>query len=420
MRRPYLYYSLLLAGSFLLAPLAAHAQGPLFETVDTMIYPSGGRFPAYPPEEIRPREVYIQGGLMHDTNILRRNAGAENENVFRFGAGGRVEQRVIGRQAIRLEGRGDAFIFDKFSDLNHFAYAGAATLLGALGNDITGTLGYARAHRLAALAETQRSVKRMITTDDVFGTLAWRVGPHFRLRGGGAYGRGVRDTPGEDRSTYGTRSGTIGADLVSALENAVGIEHRESRGDAPVSSFVDPSGQFANNDYKESETALVVTYVSSVTLRFTGRVGYTKRTYTDLPNNFSGTTYRAGAEWLPGNKTILTFEAYREPRAIIDLVASHADTRGFAFGPAWAPTAHLVFSLRGVNEHRTFVAADPNIAPVGTLLDETLRVFRLGVGWEPQRLVQIGLAIDRGNRESNTLGRDYNYTATMINGRVIW
>jgi hypothetical protein len=200
----------------------------------------------------------------------------------------------------------------------------------------------------------------------------------------------------------------------------VGIEHRESRGDAPVSSFVDPSGQFANNDYKESETALVVTYVSSVTLRFTGRVGYTKRTYTDLPNNFSGTTYRAGAEWLPGNKTLLTFEAYREPRAIIDLVASHADTRGFAFGPAWAPTAHLVFSLRGVNEHRTFVAADPNIAPVGTLLDETLRVFRLGVGWEPQRLVQIGLAIDRGNRESNTLGRDYNYTATMINGRVIW
>jgi hypothetical protein len=386
-----------------------------------MPYPSAGRFPAYPPEEIRPYELYVEGGLMHDTNILRRNADAENENVFRYGAGGRLEQRVIGRQGIRLEGRVEQYVFDKFTDLNHFAYSGAVTALGELGNDVTGTLGYARAHRLASLAETQRAVKRMITTDDVFGTLAWRVGPHFRLRGGGAYGRGTRDTPGEERARYATRTGTVGADWVSALGNAIGVEHRESRGDAPVSVFLDPSLQFANNDYRESETALVVTYTSSVTLRFTGRLGYTKRTYTDLPNNdFSGTTYRAGAEWLPGNKTILAFEVYREPRAIIDLVASHVLTRGVAIGPAWAPTAHLVFSLRGVDEHRSFVAADPNIAPVGTLLDETLRVFRFGIGWEPQRLLQVGLGLDRGTRESNTLGRGYGYTATMANIRLIW
>ena len=413
MRRPYLLVSSI---ACLLTSSAALA----FETVDTMVFPSSGRFPAYPAEEIRPYEVYVQGGLMHDTNVLRSNANAENENIFRFGAGGRLEQRVVGRQRIRLEARGDYFLFDKFSDLNHFAYAGGATWLWELGNDLTGTLGYARTHRLASLTETQRAVQRMVTTDDVFGTAAYALGPNVRLRALGLYARGVRRAPGEETGAFGGRTATFGIDYVTPLANAIGIEHRRSHGDAPVSPTVDTSGQFIGNDYKETETALVTAYTSSATLRFTGRIGRTERTYSDLQTGFKGTTYRAGAEWLPGVKTILGIEFYREPRGIIDLGASHVLIRGVAFGPAWAPTAKLALSLRMVNEHRSFVSSDASVAPVGTLLDETVRLFRFGVAWEPQRLVHVGLGLDRGNRESNTLGRNYNYTATMINARLIW
>ena len=415
MRRPH-PLCLVLAGFLLLAPLAARA----FETVDTLTYPGSGRFPAYTPDEIRPYELFGEAGVMSDSNILRRNSGAQSDVVQRYGGGGRLEQRIVGRQGLRLEGRGDWYLFDKFSDLNHFAYSGAATWLWEAGNDVSGTLGYARSHRLASLTETQRAVRRMLTTDDFFGTAAWRVGPSLRLRGLAAYGRGVRDTPGEDRTAFGTRTGAIGADWVTALGNSLGIEHREARGDAPVSGSIDLTGTFANNDFKESETSVVATYTSSALLRFTGRVGYTKRTYTDLPNNFSGTTYRGGLEWLPGTKTIIAFEAYKEPRAVIDINASHMLVRGFAVGPAWAPTAKLVFSLRGVNEHRQFVSAEQSVAPVGTLVDETLRVIRFGIGWEPQRLLQVGLGLDRGLRDSNTLDRNYNYTAAMGNIRVIW
>jgi hypothetical protein len=357
---------------------------------------------------------------MHDTNILRRSTGAEYDDVSRFGGGGRLEQRIVGRQGLRLEGRGDYYMFDKFNNLNHFAYNGAATWLWETAGDVTGTLGYARDHRLASLTETQRAVKRTVTTDDLFGTAAWRVGPNFRLRGLALYSRGVRDTPGEDKVTLGTRTFTVGADYITPLGNAIGIEHRESRGDAPVSTSLDPNGAFINNDYKERETAVVATYTSSATLRFTGRIGYNTRTYTDLPNNFSGTTYRGAVEWLPGTKTIIALEVYKEPRAIIDIVASHSLVHGVAFGPAWAPTAKLALSLRLVNEHREFIAADPNVAPVGTLLDETTRVARFGIAWEPQRLLQVGLGLDRGIRESNTLGRNYAYTAAMFNVRVIW
>lgn len=414
MRRPYLS-CLLLAGALLLAPPAR-----AFEAIDTMIWPSDGRFPAYPPEAIHPYALFVEGGWMHDSNILRRSGEAESEDVFRLGAGGRLEQRVVGRQRIRLDARGDAYVFDKFTDLNHFAYSGSAAWLWELGNDLAGTISYGRVYRLASLGETQRPIKRMVTTDDVAGTAAWRLGPHARLRGGLAYGRSQREAPGEDEATFNTRTATVGADWVTSLGNALGVEHRQTRGDAPISTIADPSGTFADNDYRERETALVASYVSSALLRFAGRVGRTTRTYTQLPNNFSGTTYRAGLEWLPGTKTIIALEAYKEPRPVIDIVASHVLVRGFAFGPNWAPTSKLVFALRLVNEHREFVNGDPAIAPVGTLVDETVRAGRLSVGWEPQRMVQVGFGLDRGNRESNTLGRNYNYTAFVSNVRVIW
>lgn len=414
MRRP-------LLRSTLVALLFAPAAAPAFDAVDTIVWPSSGRFPAYPPEESRPYEVFVEGGLMHDTNILRRNADAERENVFRFGAGGRLEQRIVGRQRIRLDARGDQYLFDRFSDLNHFAYAGSATWLWELGNDLSGTLGYARAQRLAALTEVQRAVRRMVTTDDVFGSAAYRLGPNTRLRTLATYARGVRAAPGEDRVAAAGRSITFGADYVTPLGNALGIEHRQSRGDAPVSPVIDVNGEFVGNDYRERETALVATYTSSATLRFTGRLGRTKRTYTDLDTGFEGTTYRAGVEWLPGVKTILGLELYREPRAIIDLAASHVLIRGVAFGPLWAPTAKLSFTGRLINEQRSFVAADNTTgAAAGTLLEETVRGFRLGVGWEPQRLFQVGLGFDRGSRQSNTDGREYAYTAVSINGRLIW
>src|ERR1700741_3171990 len=98
MRRPYLIVSTI---ALLLAPSLALA----FETVDTMPWSEGGRFPAYAPDAIPPREVFLEGGYMYDTNILRRSGSVQDESVWRVGGGGRAEQRIYGRQSLRLDAR---------------------------------------------------------------------------------------------------------------------------------------------------------------------------------------------------------------------------------------------------------------------------------------------------------------------------
>ncbi|OGA74379.1 MAG: hypothetical protein A3G81_14140 [Betaproteobacteria bacterium RIFCSPLOWO2_12_FULL_65_14] len=400
--------------------MAPAAVALAFETVDTLPWPSSGRFPAYPAEDARPTTLWVQGGVMRDDNVLRLESGAQNETIARLGAGFRHEQRIVGRQRLAVEARGDAYRYDRFSELDHFAYSALGDWRWEVGNELSGSVILGREKRLVDISETQVARRDMVTATRFGATGGYLVTPSVRLRAGLARGLAERSL----RADAETRADaiTVGADYVSPLGNALGIEGRKATGDAPVPERVAPAGTFVNNDYDEREVALVATYAAGPQLRGEGRVGRTKRTYTEIPGrDFDGTTGRLRVEWLPGNKTILGFEAYKEPRSLIDIAASHVVAKGFAFGPSWAATAKLVFAARFIRERRTF-EGDPTLflVPGTPLRDETINTLRFGVGWEPLRHWQASFAIDRGERESNAAGRDYQYNAVTANLAWRW
>ena len=152
-----------------------------------------------------------------------------------------------------------------------------------------------------------------------------------------------------------------------------------------------------------------------------GRLGYTSRDYdqeTDTQHDFAGPTGRMSLEWLPGTKTILGFEAYREPRSVIDVAASHLMVAGVSFGPRWAvrtrscwgttPAGAAGFRRRSVDRGRDHAT------------DELINLARISVGWEPVRFWQLSAAFDHGERESNVVGRDYQFNAVMANLAYAW
>jgi hypothetical protein len=400
---------------WLLALLAAPTAALAFETVDTIRWPRD--FPAYEDTATRgaPTEVFAHVGMMRDDNILRRETGGVGDTVTRMGAGIRHTQRVFGRQSIRLEGRADAYIFDRFGDLDHVAYGLTGEWLWELGNQLSGTAGVTRVRRNVDIGETQRAVREMITDTRYYVTAGYLITPSFRVRGGLDHARGDRGGRGDVELR---RNGAVvGAEYVSPLGNVLGVEARRTQGDAPVPEFVAPTGTFVNNDFRETEVAIVGIYNVGTTLRTTGRVGRTKRDYSQIPGrDFDGTTGRATADWLVGNKTLLSFAIYKEPRSVLDVGASHLLVKGISLGPTWAATAKLVFSARWLREERDF-QGDPTVALVAgtTLRSETLRLWRFALGWEPARHWEVGFGLDKGERESNIAGRDYDYTAVIGN-----
>ena len=401
--------------ALLAASLLAPAIALAFETVDTLPWPSSGRFIAYPAEAARPTDLWVQAGIMHDDNVLRLEDGGQSEQILRFGAGVRHDQRVIGRQRVILSARADYYDFQDFQDLDHLAYSGLADWRWEVGNNLAGSVLVGRERRLADLGETRSPERSMVTLTRLAASGGYLVTPRLRLRAG--VGRTLSErTERFDPETEAT-SVTGAAEYVTPLGNSIGVEARNTDGDAPVDEEV--AGFIVNNDFTERELALVAGYVLGARLRTDARFGRTTRRYEELPGrDFEGSTWRARVEWMPANKTLLELAFYKEPRSIIDISASHAVVKGIAFGPSWAATSKLVFSARVLREDREF-EGDPGIVVAGaTPRDETTDGWRLGVGWEPVRHWQVAFALDGGKRSSNLGGRDYDYTALSAN--VAW
>jgi hypothetical protein len=400
-----------------LAPAAALA----FEAVDTIPYPSRGAFAeAYGRDPTYPTTLWAQAGLMFDSNPFRLNDATNaqaalgkperSDAVLRYGAGVGHVARVAGRQGVRLGARGEYFDYLRYDTLDHFAYGLLGEWLWEVTNDLSGTVGYGRTFDIGDPAQVQRAIKDEITTDRFYADAAYRFAASWRLRGAAVQGRAKRtgDRPGTDTDSTTLRAGI---DYVTPLANAIGVEARRTEGSTPTEAF-------PNNDFTEDEVAAVLAYNLGAQLAVAGRLGHTTRDNSDpLAQDFDGNTGRASVTWRPGTKTALVLEAYREPRAILEVDATHVDVRGVRFGPSWAPLLKLVFSAQLVSERRRFQSAVDTGFP---LRDETLRVLRFAAGWEPLRHFTLGGGVEYGERTSNTLGRDFDYAAVMANLRYDW
>jgi hypothetical protein len=400
--------------------LALLALGPssalAFDTVDTMLWPSSsGAFPAYPLEEPRPWGLRAYAGAMYDDNVTRVQTGEQSDLITRFGVGASYAARVYGRQGVRLDAFGEWRDYQKL-DLDHFAYGTTAEWLWELGNNLGGTLGWRRLHRLADLGEARVARKEMVTEDRVDLGGGYLLTPDFRLTGGAGLLHAERENSLREEPTTNGWGARGGIEYVSALGNTIGVEARYGEGDAPVEDiFV---GFFPDNRYKENELALTLAYIVSPDLRLRGRLGHTRREYTDVPgSDFSGGTGRGAVEWNMGAKTLLVLEGYRIADPIIDADALHVDRRGAAVGVNWAATVKLVFGARFTNERRIYIGDGTATVLGGPLRDDTLRVWRFHAGWEPERFWQFSGSLDFGERDSNILGQSYDYTAVVFNLR---
>ncbi|HEX2566482.1 MAG TPA: hypothetical protein VHL85_06460 [Burkholderiales bacterium] len=414
-----------------LALLALPACALAFDTVDSVVYPNTGAFPAYPVDEARgPLNFFVQGGVMRDNNVARLSSSTNtsavlgsnqrSDTVTRLGAGVRYDQRVIGRQRVRLEARGDQYWYDRYSTFNNFAYGLLAQWDWEVGNQLSGTLGYQRRRVLVDLAEIQSLSKDTITENRYYATGAYAFAPTWRVRGGLDRSDVHRNN---DAVSGHTNGATAGIDYFTALGNSLGVEVRRTTGDFAAPQVTSDVGNIAlpvavSNQFHETEVAGVGNFTFGPQWRIGARLGQTKREHTILgQRDFKGSTGRVTVDWLPGTKTILSFAAYKEARPIVDLAASYAVVRGIQFGPSWAATAKLVFNARLISERRSY-AGDPTVPLLGLpQRDETIKGTRFSVGWEPIRHTEISLGLDHGIRSSNILGRDYSYTAIMANLR---
>jgi exopolysaccharide biosynthesis operon protein EpsL len=396
------------------------------ETLDEIYWPETGRFPAYPAErDDRPVRFFVQGGIDRDSNVFRLSdttnpvtvlgTTRKSDTIYRAGAGLRADV-LSGRQHFLVDVLAEYNDYNEFSLLDHTSYHGSATWRWVVGNQWSGDAGFRRRRFLSDLGDLQTRVKDMITEDRFYVSAGYLVTPRWRVRGAMDWFRYDHDDPTRIALDQRVWAGTAGLDYVTPAGNSVGGQVRYSEGEFPNRQAV--GAVLILNDYEETETSLVVRWIATGKSTLTARAGYTQREHSQVPQrDFDGFTGRLNYDWFVAPKTLLNFALWREIRSIEHADAAYTLTTGWGFGPAWAPTDKIVLQARYFDEDREY-KGNPGLAVAGTpQRDDNVKGVSLTAGWTPRRHLQFSVGVERGDRSSNIVGGDYDYTLVSANAR---
>jgi exopolysaccharide biosynthesis operon protein EpsL len=257
----------------------------------------------------------------------------------------------------------------------------------------------------------------MINEDHAFLDAGYMLTPRWKVRGGVDWLNWDHDEPTRNTLDARIASGTVGLDYVTPQGNATGAQFKYTKGEYPNQQAVGVTS--VDNGFKEYESSLVAHWMVTGKSTVDARLGYTARRHDQLSQrDFDGGTGRLSYDWFFAAKTLLNFGIWRELRSSEDISASYVLAKGWSLGPAWAPTSKLVFQAKYLHEDRDY-RGDPGFVIIGGAPREDIfRGVNVSAGYSPRRNVRLSLALERGNRDSNTLGRDYGYTAVSGNAKV--
>lgn len=402
------------------------AAAPALQPLEEYHWPETGKFPGYPlePDE-RMVQFSVFGGVDWDSNPFRLSDSTnpqtvlgtteKSDTVGRYGIGLKADL-PSSRQRFLLDAQVINNDYDRFDVLDHTAYRAAAGWKWQAGDRWSGDIGYGQRRFLASLAELQAPIKDLVTEYRGYLSGGYLLTPRWKIRGAGDWTKWDHGEPTQQTLNATIVSGTIGLDYVTPPGNYVGGQAKYSEGDYPNRQVV--NGSLVDNNYKELEGSLVAHWVASGKSALDGRLGYTSRQHDEVPQrDFDGFTGRLGYDWFVGAKTLLNFAGWREIRSTEDVSASYILAVGWGIGPSWAPTSKLIFQAKYIREDRDY-RGDPNIELNGTpQREDTFRGVNLSAGYSPRRNLKFLLAAEYGERISNTLGRDYDFTAVSANAK---
>jgi exopolysaccharide biosynthesis operon protein EpsL len=402
---------------------------PALQTTEDIYWPEGGRFPAYVPEPDESKVRFsVFGGVTYDSNPFRLSdstdpqtaigSTSKSDTVYRAGAGLKADL-PFSRQRVLLDLQAANVNYHTFDVLDHTEYRASGAWNWQAGDQWGGAVGYSQRQFLANLADIQAPVKDRITENRAFAGGGFRFTPRWRLRGALDWIKWDHSDPTRDTLDASIPSATIGLDYVTPLGNSVGVQTRYSVGDYPNRQVV--AGSQVDNSYTELESSAVMRWTFTSKSIFDARAGYTSRRQDQVPQrDFDGFTGRASYDWLIGAKTLLDFSVWREIRSTEDVSASYILSEGWSIGPAWSPTSKMVLQAKYIREDRDYKGDPGFVLSGGPPREDTFRGVSLTFGYTPRRNIQLSLSAEGGDRESNVLGADYDYSAVSANVRLLF
>lgn len=368
---------------------------------------------------------YVRGLYGYDSNLFRlQNDQAANavlgtadtsESFYTLAAGMDMNLRVS-RQVIRAHAEYNQTWFNQYKLLDYDGRDAYLKWDWLVGNVATGDVGIAETRTQASYTNVKKPVSNLIRTRQRFFHAAIKLDNPWLVK----FGAESVDTD-NNASVQQALDATV--DSVNA-----GVQYTSSKGSTVELISQRSDGQYPNrqlvgltpidNDYLQWDNGVAVAWAPSGKTQVSGRLNYTQRDYTEVPQrDFSGLTGFLAMDWMVTGKTTLRASLHRDIGALENDTASYTLNQGIAFGADWKPTAKLLFNAQLRHDDISY-AGDPGfVLSTVPAREDRLTTVQAGMQYSVLRNTMLGLVLKRGVRDSSEAFSSYGYNSALVNLR---
>lgn len=368
---------------------------------------------------------YVRGLYGYDSNLFRlQNDQAANavlgttdtsESFYTLAAGMDMNLRVS-RQVIRAHAEYNQTWFNQYKLLDYDGRDAYLKWDWLVGNVATGDVGIAETRTQASYTNVKKPVSNLIRTRQRFFHAAVKLDHPWLVK----FGAESVDTD-NNASVQQALDATVdsvnaGVQYTSSKGSTVELISRRSDGQYPNRQLVGLTP--IDNDYLQWDHGVAVAWAPSGKTQVSGRLNYTRRDYTEVPQrDFSGLTGLLAMDWMVTGKTTLRASLHRDIGALENDTASYTLNQGIAFGADWKPTAKLLFNAQLRHDDISY-AGDPGfVLSTAPAREDRLTTVQAGMEYSVLRNTMLGLVLKRGVRDSSEALSSYGYNSALINLR---
>lgn len=368
---------------------------------------------------------YVRGLYGYDSNLFRLQNDQEanavlgttdtSESFYTLAAGMDMNLHVS-RQVIRAHAEYNQTWFNQYKLLDYDGRDAYLKWDWLVGRVATGDVGIAETRTQASYTNVKKPVSNLIRTRQRFFHAAIKLDNPWLVK----FGAESVDTD-NNASVQQALDATVdsvnaGVQYTSSKGSTVELISRRSDGQYPNRQLVGLTP--IDNDYLQWDHGVAVAWAPSGKTQVSGRLNYTQRDYTEVPQrDFSGLTGLLAMDWMVTGKTTLRASLHRDIGALENDTASYTLNQGIAFGADWKPTAKLLFNAQLRHDDISY-AGDPGfVLSTVPAREDRLTTVQAGMEYSVLRNTMLGLVLKRGVRDSSEALSSYGYNSALVNLR---
>lgn len=357
--------------------------------------------------------------VVNDDNLYRIDSGAtlptdlsKSDQINQLSAGLDVDLDVS-RQSFLLNAKIVDTRFEKNDQLDYVGKNVKGTWQWKAGSHVFGVVSIGQDVTLSDFSTSTVLQKSERTELTQALSVNWRYHPDYQVgvfvqNYDSSYDLAARKT--SDREQVNASLNWV---YLANSGSKIGLQYQNLDGENPnrelnVNSTID-------NEYKQESLMVTVLWNASVKSKLSGEFGVINRTNPNISGrDYDGVNLDFAYDWFPTGKLGLNVEAFRKVVSSDDLLASYSENTGLAVNANWLWSDKVRLTASWTNESRDFVGID-DVTTSLPELDERYVSQTLGVGYRPNRNVDVSLSLSNMLRDSNRALRDYESNMVALN-----